>query len=138
MTSPIDKLHTQCASRWTAGSHQGIGTAGRLIRPSKEALTICINVIGCSTGMGTEDNHGSSLLYSLIVLPSSPAIRATIHIMQCKIISTEFSLLAPADSFCLVCCLSTCSTMQYQRLKIDSDKQHGLITKIHYRLCHQH
>lgn len=51
MTSPNDKLHTECASPWTAGSHQGTGTAGTLIRASKEALTICINVTGCSTGM---------------------------------------------------------------------------------------
>lgn len=122
MTSPIDKLHTQCAFRWTAGSCQGVGTAGRLIRASKESLNICINVTGYSTGMWTEDNDGSSLLYSFIVLPSPPAIRATICIMQCKIILTEFSLLAPADSFCLLCCLSTCSPMQYQRLKTDSDK----------------
>ena len=51
MTSANDKLHTQRAFRWTAGSRQGIGTACRVIRASKEALTISIKVIGCSTGM---------------------------------------------------------------------------------------
>jgi len=61
MTSPNDNLHTQCAFRWTAVSRRGTGTAGRLIRASKEALTICINVIGCSTRMWTEENDGSSL-----------------------------------------------------------------------------
>lgn len=103
MTSLCDKMHKHSALQWTAGSSQGIGTAHRLIRALKETLTICINVMGSSTGMRTEDNDGSSLLYSLIVLPSPPAIRVTILIMQCKTVLTEFSLLASADSFCLGC-----------------------------------
>ena len=134
MTSPSDKMHKHSALQWTAGSSQGIETAHRLIRALKKALTICINVMGCSTGMRTEDNDGSSLLYSLIVLPSPPAIRVTILITQCKTVLTECSLLASAGSFCLGCCLSACSTMQYRRLQT----QHGLITKIHYQLSHQY
>lgn len=132
--SLCDKMHKHRALQRTAGSSQGIGTAHRLIRALKEALTICINVMGSSTGMRTDD--GSSLLYSLIVLPSPPAIRVTILITQCKTVSTEFTLLASADSFCSGCCLSECSTVQYWRLQ--TQKQHGHITKIHYWLCHQH